>query len=428
MSLDPTYFEFEYSPPHSPPVQSTQHVVDEGPDTPKRKREGDIDTSDGRDLPNKRTSPLQQVATPDTLDLTSKETHPGGTFGRQTQNLTPMKRTVSSSQQTTPVTLVKGVNRFQIDSQSFPGGVGLVDPFDLTTSTASPPLVKPRLIDFTATSKSQVDSNVGTSTKIPDQDLEIVGDSTNDKNNHTSAINTGTTEGRVTTATIPSTLETSSTNPISTSSGSTTPASASFTAIATPQKSLSTLQKIPAIADAYVPVYVSLESPVKLRDSKQFCINPPFWKRWPKDQYLALARYLQENIDLVPFAEQESLTIEEVQHVYQAVVVEPLLRETDRVSIEGQKRIETMFKTYTRAVGLSWRKWGDENSSVEAQLGGVRPGIVQLTGKNADLIEVPYIKLTKADKEHVLSLVRDDERAILMREVVWKTTDHKSCR
>jgi hypothetical protein len=75
-----------------------------------------------------------------------------------------------------------------------------------------------------------------------------------------------------------------------------------------------------------------------------------------------------------------------------------------------------MFKTYDRTKGKSWRKWGDGNSSVEGDLGGVRPGIVQLTGKNADLIEVPFRKLNKIDKDFVLSMVSEEEHAILMRE------------
>lgn len=77
-----------------------------------------------------------------------------------------------------------------------------------------------------------------------------------------------------------------------------------------------------------------------------------------------------------------------------------------------------MFKTFDTTKGKTWRKWEDGDSSVEADLGGVRPGIVQLTGKNADLIEVPFRKLTEVDKELVLSLLPEEELAILTREIV----------
>jgi hypothetical protein len=278
------------------------------------------------------------------------------------------------------------------------------------------------LIDFTTSSKSKANGKVGASTAIPVVDLN--SDSTGDEVDHASAIKSGATKKQAATPAIPSTSEESPTTPVSQrlpsnqDSRPANPTPTAATTAAVPEKALSALQKIPAIAPQYVPVYVSPDSPVKLRDSKQFCINPPFWKRWPKDQYRALAHYLEENIDLLPFAAQENLTVEEVQHIYQAVVVEPLLDETEKLAAAGQKRIENMFKAYDKTKGKSWRKWGDGDSSVEGDLGGVRPGIVQLTGKNADLIEVPFSKLNDVKKDFVLSLISEEEHAILMREVV----------
>jgi hypothetical protein len=98
MSLTPlnTESELEFSPPQSPVLRPTERAADESPVTPKRKREADGDN----ESPSKRSSPFQQVATPDTLDLTSEDS--------QTQPLTPMKRCVLG-QKATPVTLVKGV-------------------------------------------------------------------------------------------------------------------------------------------------------------------------------------------------------------------------------------------------------------------------------------------------------------------------------
>jgi hypothetical protein len=266
---------------------------------------------------------------------------------------------------------------------------------------------------------SKASSKDRASTAIPVVDL--TSDSTRDDTDHISAMKNGAIRKQAAALATSSTRKVSSTTPASQrlpSDQTSRPANPTPATASTPQKPLSDLQKIPAIAPQYVPIYVSPDSPVKLRDSKQFCINPPFWKRWPKDQYLALAHYLQENIDLVPFAEQESLTVEEVQHVYNAVVVEPLFVETDKLAETGQKRIEKMFKAFDKTVGKTWRKWGDGNSSVGGDLGGVRPGIVQLTGKNADLIEVPFRKLNDTDKEFVLSLVSEEELAILMRETV----------
>jgi len=409
--------EFEFSPPQLPVLKPTQPVADESPSTPKRKRETDGDNIEDCHSPSKRSSPLQQVATPDTLDLTAEEALTNGGANSQTQPLTPTKRSVSSAQNAAPVTLVKGINRFQLDNHSSPSGEDLTDPFNRAPGTTSPSLVKPRLIDFTADSKPKASGNAGKNTAIPVVDL-----TDDDEIDHISALNDGATKKQTATPAPPSTRKASPTTPAfqrlppGQVSRPADPTPNKATTAAAPQKPLSALHKIPAIAPQYVPVYISPDSPVKLRDSKQFCINPPFLNRWPKDQYLALAHYLEENINLVPFAEQQGLTVEEVQHIYQAVVVEPLLQETDKLAEAGQKRIETMFKTYDKTKGKSWRKWGDEASSVEGDLGGVRPGIVQLTGKNADLIEVPLRKLNEIDKNFVLAMISEEEHAILMRE------------
>lgn len=413
-------FDFEFGPPQSPALSPEPYVVNESLATPKRKREANGDNIDDRDTPSKRRSPLQQVTTPDTLCLIAEKSHNDGAVGTQTHVLTPMKRSVSSTQKATPVTLVKGVNRFQLDSNSSPSATELAGPSNLASGKNSPSLVKPRLIDFTASSKSKASEKAGASTTIPVVGLD--SDGNEDEIDQVSAMNNGATKKLTATPATPSTQRKPPTTPDNPISASQTrpanPTPFTATAAAAPQQPLSALQKIPAIAPEYVPVYVSPHSPVKLRDSKQFCIKPPFWKRWPKHQYLALANYLEENINLVPFAEQEGLTVEEVQHVYQAVVVEPLRQETDKLAEVSQKRIEKMFKAFDRLEGKSWRKWGDGEGGVEADLGGVRPGIVQLTGKSADLIEVPFRKLNDIDKEFVLSLLPEKELAILMREVV----------
>jgi hypothetical protein len=195
-------FEFEFSPPQSPVIKPTQHPTEESPATPKRKRDNNGENIEDRDSPSKRSSPLQQVATPKTLDLTS-ESEEGHLNGGQTQPLTPMKRSVSSTQKATPVTLVKGINRVQLDSHSSPSGDGLPDPSKREPETSLPPMVKPRLIDFKATSKSKASSKVGASTVIPVVDLD--SDSIEGDINHDSAMNNGATEKQTATSATPST-------------------------------------------------------------------------------------------------------------------------------------------------------------------------------------------------------------------------------
>jgi hypothetical protein len=426
---------FDASPPQSPLVKPIRHTADDTPITPKRKRDDESNGDGEHTTPAKRSSPPRQVLTPDTLDASSGDGPAGHSVNSKTEQLTPMKRSTSSLQQAMPTTIVKGVDRFQLDSNSSPkaADVDIYDPFVTAdaSSMALPPLVRPRMINLTTATKSRASSELKSSASIPVIDLTTVHDDTYIEKDHSSVPSNAVMEKQTKTTSTANKSSMDLPKPLSRSHPA-APApptkSALTTAIATanrPQKPLSTLHSTPAIAPAYVPQYVSSDSPVKLRDAKQFCLRPPFWKRWPRDKYERLATYIQSTIDLTPFAEQENLTIEEVQWVTYAVVLEPLLDEKEKLGEVAQKRMEGIFKAFNRDVGhMKWRVWraGDEESGagIKGDLCGVRPGVVQLVSESAELVEVPFRKLGGADREYVLGLLTEEERKTLMREdVEW---------
>lgn len=112
-----------------------------------------------------------------------------------------MKCSLSSSQKATPVTPMKGVNRFQLGSNSSPSGDGLAGPFDHAPGMTSSSLAEPRLIDFTASLKSKASGNAGESAAIPVVDLTA-----EDEIDHVSALSKGATEEQTATPATPSTL------------------------------------------------------------------------------------------------------------------------------------------------------------------------------------------------------------------------------
>jgi hypothetical protein len=425
--------DFDASPPQSPLARPTRHTADEISITPKRKRDDESNGDGEHTTPAKRSSPPRQVLTPDTLDGSLSEVSLDRDNNSKTQHLTPMQRFTSSLQQATPTTIVKGVDRFRLDSGSSPkaADIEIYDPFVTAdaNSLALPPLVRPRMIHLTTAAKSKASSDLKSSASIPVIDLTSVHDDTYNKNDHASVPSNAVMEKQTTTTSTANKSSMDLPKPFSRSHPA-APApptkSALTTAIATttrPEKPLSTLQSTPAIAPAYVPQYISSDSPVKLRDAKQFCLRPPFWKRWPRDKYERLATYIQSTVDLTPFAEQENLTIKEVQWVTYAVVFEPLLDEKEKLGEVAQKRMEGIFKAFNRDVGhMKWRVWmaGDEESGagIRGDLCGVRPGVVQLVSEKAELIEVPFKKLGGADREYVLGLLTEGERKTLMGENV----------
>jgi hypothetical protein len=291
---------------------------------------------------------------------------------------------------------------------------------------ALPPLVMPRMINLTTAAKP----NLKSSTSSPVIDLTAVNDDTHNEKDDGNVLSSGVVGKQTVQTTIPATTSTTAASlmnlpkPFSRSHpAAPAPANPSkpTPAATRPHKPLTTLQKTPAIAPAYVPQYFSSDSPVKLRDAKEFCLRSPFWKRWPRDKYERLASYLQQTVYLTPFAEQENLTVEEVQWVTYAVVLEPLLDEKERLGEVAQKRMEMIFRAFNRDIGhMNWRAWGDEESGVKGDLCGVRPGIVQLMSEDGELLEVPFKNLGGVDREYVLGLLTEDEKKTLKREnVEW---------
>lgn len=174
----------------------------------------------------------------------------------------------------------------------------------------------------------------------------------------------------------------------------------------------SSLANIPAISPRYVPTYVSPDSNTKLRDPKQFCIKPPFWRRWPAARYTRLANHLRENFDPVPFAEQEHLTVEEVQHVFNAVVTEPLSDEAEKICGVAEKRMVRVFQAMNDR-GVQMRVW---SGGLRGEFVGVRPGVVQLVGEVGEMLEARFEDLSKENKQYVLGLVGEEEMAKLERD------------
>lgn len=242
------------SPAQSLLVKPTHHTDDKTPATPKRKRSGDGDEADEHTTPTKRWSPLHHVPTPGTLDMTSDEGPLNRNALSATQKLTPMHRSISSAQQVTPKTVVKGIDFFQLgETRLSTDKADLADPFGPEPSFTLSPLIRPKLIDFTSTDTSQSGGNTKPSRENHIIDLTFINDEVHHQNAR-GKVNSSTTARKQTA--IPSATSTTPGVPFSRSvpgqplEESTAP---SFDTTTNNREPSSALHSIPAIAPAYVP-------------------------------------------------------------------------------------------------------------------------------------------------------------------------------
>ena len=411
------------------------------PATPKRKR-NDVDDTKDRGTNPKRPSPLRQVSTYDALDYPTPRKDDGDATKR-----TPMKHPDPASEESTPQTVVKGIAGFNIASPDKLEVVGLPaeeleNPFASSASRAKPastPMFSTTSTGFTSTgftfdpvkklssvAKAATPTAPTTATAANGKDLEArkraasVKDYLDKKSSATAkhAMKAPETPRKTTPTSEPLTPNKPA-KPTPTTTTTTARATNTTTTPTTPEtpttKPISRLHATPQIAPQYIPKYASPNSPLKLRDPRTFSVSPPFWTRWPKTRYTALATYLQNTIDFSTFALAENISVEEAAHVFNAVVVGPLQDETEKMAAGAERRMEVLFKTI--AEGKVWRVWeaGEEGVRVKGELAGVRPGVVVLVGEQGQAVEVRFGEMCERDRKFVKGCVDEYEWRVLMR-------------
>ncbi|KAF2206864.1 hypothetical protein CERZMDRAFT_102927 [Cercospora zeae-maydis SCOH1-5] len=117
------------------------------------------------------------------------------------------------------------------------------------------------------------------------------------------------------------------------------------------------LYNSPEYADRYTPIHSTLDQ-VSYRDPHRFSLKPPFWQKWSTQEYHAFANYL-ELVDLKPISRMLDKTVEEVYHMYKAVVVGPLL-DARKARSRGEKGMKSLFENYNNN-GTPNRAWTTES-------------------------------------------------------------------
>lgn len=127
---------------------------------------------------------------------------------------------------------------------------------------------------------------------------------------------------------------------------------------------------------------------IEYRNPAKFSLKPPFWQRWSSKDYINFAEHLRYQLDPVPFAKQTGIPVEEILHVFNAVVCNPLyeFKEAKKRGEEGMREVMEIYQS--RKYATPRRPWGrEEHEFVGAEpkekrwlgeLKGVREGAVEL--------------------------------------------------
>ncbi|KAM3416161.1 hypothetical protein BST61_g7769 [Cercospora zeina] len=117
----------------------------------------------------------------------------------------------------------------------------------------------------------------------------------------------------------------------------------------TPRK----LYDYPEYAERYARIFSTLDE-VTYRDPYKFSLKPPCWEKWSSREYLAFANYL-ELVDLKPLSRMLDKPVEEVYHMYKALVLTPFL-DARHARSRGEEGMKDQFEFYKNC-GMANRAW-----------------------------------------------------------------------
>ena len=185
----------------------------------------------------------------------------------------------------------------------------------------------------------------------------------------------------------------------------------------TPQKpkDLNTLSEL---ADRYLAKTSTAEA-IEYTNPQKFCLKPAFWKKWTPKQYALLAEYARNIVDLVPFAKQTGIPVEEAKNVFSVLVCNHLydVKEATKRGEEGMLELMEFYEKF----GTPNRPWGKTENGAERVVGelhGVAPSSIKII-----LVEGSKSQLDLSDLSDVDIKYLGETLTVKDRRILWQDND-----
>lgn len=193
-----------------------------------------------------------------------------------------------------------------------------------------------------------------------------------------------------------------------------------------PVESIEGKAKIPEAADRYVPS-INVAENTEYRSPYKFCMKPPFWQKWSGNDYLSFVEELRSQFgtclmplirsetnnlpDPHPFSRRTGKPVEEVLHVWSALVAAPLY-DTIEAKKRGEEGMQKQFEVLNK-FGTPNRPWAD--GKFHGELHNIKAGTVLLiTQAEGNKEEVKVPDLSKADLNYLKTALDDAHWKVLI--------------
>jgi hypothetical protein len=169
----------------------------------------------------------------------------------------------------------------------------------------------------------------------------------------------------------------------------------------------------PYLADQYIPRTSTAEG-VEFVSPKKFCLKPVHIKAWHRKHYKLFAEHLRQQFDPRTFAAQTGLSIQDINHVFTGVVVNPLY--DARAPKRADEYIEVLRKEF-QSSGTADRPWGkpkQDGTMIEGRLNRIsNRGDVEITTADGGKLKMTMKELSEIDLKCLeQTLTKEDAKTI----------------
>ncbi|KAF2716779.1 hypothetical protein K431DRAFT_335305 [Polychaeton citri CBS 116435] len=169
------------------------------------------------------------------------------------------------------------------------------------------------------------------------------------------------------------------------------------------------LYEVPEMHQRYIQE-TDPETGVYLKNRQRFCIKPPFWDRWTPNRYRDFAEHLRQAFNPIHFAKYEDLPVEEVQQVFYAIVVKPLIN-TYEARRRGERGMMELFDLFNE-FGTPMRFWGKEGQKLQGEIDRVEPGVALLVSGQGHAVRLHMEDLSRDDRGYLKRTLTDSDLRI----------------
>ena len=127
---------------------------------------------------------------------------------------------------------------------------------------------------------------------------------------------------------------------------------------------------------------------------------------------------MRSQFDPLPFARQTGLPVDEVEHVFSALVCNPLYSAKEATK-RGEEGMFEMMEFYAK-YGTQTRQWGkDEEGAkqIRGELHDVGPGLVEVILEDGAKDRLKLSELSRSDIKYLKETLTDEHKGVL-----WQST------